>query len=368
MKIMKRIFMKKSVFLAILLTGGAAAFSVSADADAQQQIQELRTSLITDAKKYIGTPYAYGAVGPDTFDCSGFIFTVSRESTGYQLPRTVKALYSFVRIIPDSKKEPGDIVFFHTTGGSTISHAGIYIGNDQFIHAASDGPNTGVILSSLKENYWKTAYSGAGQFLPADQNEKEEQPVAENRTEAVQKTACSKNGTGSGFNSFLKNAVVDASFGIDWNFLTPERFMLNLRGIVLQTVVSYSAWDLQPGIGMMLRYNTGVGCFQLPVVFTLTLNDYLRMYIGPVITFGSPELPDTGEPVEASVFPGIIGVSWQTPPLTKGKVKVTLTQDIFYTVFNDTNGAALSLSDSIAAGLVFSTGIRVTLPFSGLLQ
>jgi hypothetical protein len=274
-------------------------------------------------------------------------------------------LYSFVRIIPDSRREPGDIVFFHTTGGTTISHAGIYIGNDQFIHAASDGPNTGVILSSLKENYWKNAYSCAGQFLPPLQ--KEAKPPADpNEKIAIHNTAYRKSGTV--FDSFLEHAVFDASLGIDWNFLTPERFLLNFRGIALEAVVSYSAWDLQPGIGAILRYNSGVGCFQLPLLFTLTLNDYLRMYVGPVITFGSPELPDVNKPVDASVFPGILGLSWQTPPLTKGKVKITLTQDIFYTVFNNTNGGALSLSDSIAAGLVFSTGIRVTLPFDSLLH
>lgn len=126
-----------------------------------------RNSLVEECKTYIGTPYLYGGLTKDGIDCSGLIFTAVRDSTGIQLPRTVNALYSFVRMIPDDKKQKGDLVFFKTVE-SRISHVGIYIGKNQFIHSVSDGPNTGVIVSSLKENYWKTRYAGAGTYFPME--------------------------------------------------------------------------------------------------------------------------------------------------------------------------------------------------------
>ena len=133
-------------------------------------IQAKRNAIVEECKKYIGTPYLYGGLTKDGIDCSGFVFTTVRDSAGIQLPRTVKALYSFVQMIPDSKKQKGDLVFFRTVE-STISHVGIYIGKDQFMHSVSDGPNTGVIVSSLKENYWKTRYAGVGTFFPVEYEE-----------------------------------------------------------------------------------------------------------------------------------------------------------------------------------------------------
>ena len=62
-------------------------------------------------------------------------------------------------------------MFLKTTGSSTISHIGVYIGNNQFISAISDGPNTGVIVSSLNQDYWKGRYVSTGQFLPSGKEE-----------------------------------------------------------------------------------------------------------------------------------------------------------------------------------------------------
>ena len=113
-----------------------------------EQVQSMRENLVTEAKKYVGSPYIRGATGPNSFDCSGLVFYVARESIQVQLPRTVKAMYGYVKIVPNSEREIGDLVFFKTTGDGTVSHVGIYIGNGQFISAVSDGPNTGVIVSS----------------------------------------------------------------------------------------------------------------------------------------------------------------------------------------------------------------------------
>ena len=120
---------------------------------------ELRSRVVAAAKQYVGVPYRYGGTNVSGMDCSGFIYTVAREAAGVQLPRTTTAMYSFCRIVPDKDKEIGDILFFKTVG-SKISHAGFYIGNNQFIHAVSDGLNTGVIVSSLNQHSWKSVYAG----------------------------------------------------------------------------------------------------------------------------------------------------------------------------------------------------------------
>jgi hypothetical protein len=344
-------------------------------------VHDLRAAVVAQSKKYVGTPYKYGGIGPDAFDCSGFIYTVAREAAGCQLPRTSKALYSYVKVIPESGLEKGDIVFFRTTGTGGISHAGIYIGNKQFIHAVSDGPNTGVIISSLNENYWRSKYAGSGKFLPqegaADDDEQvEEIPVTaagtarkteqgENRAAARRLSARTTSGSGG---SFASSLVLDMTAGVDWSFFTANKVMLNFRGVPLTANLRSVQWPLQPGIGITARFNTGVGAFQLPIVISATVNDYFRVYAGPVITLGHPELPGKDDDIKGSFFPGIIGVSWQTPSFTKGDIKVTLVQDISYTVFNETDGSALSPKNSFAAGLLFSTGVRVTLPFSSFLQ
>jgi hypothetical protein len=368
---------KKNIFITFVFLCSLAG--IYAYADPSGNPEELRAELIDDGKKYVGAPYQFGATGPDAFDCSGFIFTVARESTGYQLPRTVKALYSYVKVIPESGLEKGDIVFFRTTGNGSISHAGIYMGNGQFMHAVSDGPNTGVIISSLKEAYWKSAYAGSGQFLPPGRVPTEDAAATDepsvtdttvpgrNKGTTVRKMSVS-DGTSPGTAAFVRNLVLDASVGVDWSFFTSNRFLLNFRGVPLTVNVRNVAWPLQPGIGTIVRFNAGTGTVQIPILFSMTVNDYLRVYTGPVMTFGAPELPGSSESINASVFPGIIGVSWQTPSFTDGPVKLTLTQDIVYTVFNDTENGALSVKNSFAAGLVFSTGIRVTLPVSSFLH
>ena len=62
-----------------------------------EQVQSMRENLVTEAKKYVGSPYIRGATGPNSFDCSGLVFYVARESIQVQLPRTVKAMYGFVK-------------------------------------------------------------------------------------------------------------------------------------------------------------------------------------------------------------------------------------------------------------------------------
>ena len=114
--------------------------------------------LIRRALTYLGTPYVYAGMSRKGVDCSGFVCAVYQESTGKKLPRGTADLY---HELPAAQGPlvPGDLVFFDTTGG--ISHVGLSLGGDRIIHAASRGPKTGVIISSLKEKYYRTRYLGA---------------------------------------------------------------------------------------------------------------------------------------------------------------------------------------------------------------
>ena len=100
---------------------------------------------------------------------------------------------------------------------------------------------------------------------------------------------------------------------------------------------------------------------QIPLIFSATLNDYVRFYAGPVITFGNPKMISTEKEISSSFFPGILGVTFSTPSFSINKAKVQFIQDVSYTVFNNPDNAALSFVESAAAGFVMFTGIKVTL-------
>ncbi|MFP7296494.1 LysM peptidoglycan-binding domain-containing protein [Neobacillus niacini] len=110
--------------------------------------------VITEAKKYIGTPYQWGGNSPAGFDCSGFSKYVF-EKVGISLPRTAATQFSSLKAV--TNPSPGDLVFF-TTYAPGPSHLGIYIGDNKFIHA---GTSTGVTITDMSNPYWKPRYLGA---------------------------------------------------------------------------------------------------------------------------------------------------------------------------------------------------------------
>lgn len=312
-----------------------------------EDAKEKREKFVDYAKGFVGVPYVYGGLDKTGIDCSGLIFTVSRESIGLQLPRTVAALYGYVKIIPNNQKEPGDILFFKTVG-DRVSHAGIYIGNNQFIHAASDGPNTGVILSSLNEAYWKEHYFAVGQILPA--------------TLVVANANSSNSEETSMQDEFLSNLRLDISGFFDWNFFNSNQLIFNPRGFNIQGNISYTKNDLWPGLLVGIKYDSKTKLLQIPIAFSLAVSEIFRFYAGPVISMGSPVLPGSTEKIKASFFPGIIGFSWQSPDYEVKDFGLSFVQDVSYSVYNNKEGAALPLVKAIVSGVVFSTGLRVTFP------
>lgn len=107
----------------------------------------------------IGTPYRYG--GNDRangFDCSGMVQYVYWSALKVKLPRTARDIAAAARPISKRDLQVGDLVFFNTSG-QTFSHMGLYIGQDEFIHAPS---SNGVIhTAKLSEPYFSQRFSGA---------------------------------------------------------------------------------------------------------------------------------------------------------------------------------------------------------------
>ena len=110
------------------------------------------------AKSYLGGKYVWGATGPDAFDCSGFTQYIYKKAYGKNIPRVSYEQAKYGEKVEKKDLQPGDLVFFDTMNKGRVSHVGIYIGNNKFIHAASS--KSGIIESELS-GYYAKKYRGA---------------------------------------------------------------------------------------------------------------------------------------------------------------------------------------------------------------
>lgn len=128
-----------------------------------QTALELRDNLLTAAKEYIGVPYVSGGTSRWGFDCSGYTQYVF-DQVGLSIARTVWMQMDVGIIVAKEDLQCGDLVIFSYTGenGGFASHIGIYVGNDQVIHASS---SRGVTISDLNSAYYVTHYQCARRII-----------------------------------------------------------------------------------------------------------------------------------------------------------------------------------------------------------
>jgi len=107
--------------------------------------------------KWYGTKYRMGGTTKKGIDCSAFVQAVFNSVYGIDLPRTAKEQYQNSSRISRTQLKEGDLLFYNTRGG--ISHVGIYLQNNKFVHAAS---SEGVMISDIFDPYWMKRFMGVG--------------------------------------------------------------------------------------------------------------------------------------------------------------------------------------------------------------
>jgi cell wall-associated NlpC family hydrolase len=130
------------------------------------QLPVLADSILERGMSLIGTRYRFGGTSEAGFDCSGFIGYLFREQAGLNLPRSTREMINVdAPLVSRSKLEPGDLLFFATNGRrGRVSHAGIYLGDNQFIHSSSR-KSGGVRIDSLGDSYWSKTFIEAKRAL-----------------------------------------------------------------------------------------------------------------------------------------------------------------------------------------------------------
>ena len=162
------------LFRVCLLSGFAllaaellAAQPLSSSSRAQAEAS-LPDSVVRAAMAYLGVPYSHGGDSREGLDCSGLVHRVFRETAGLDLPRGVNSLFHTGTPVL-RPLHIGDLLFFDTTEDvipSVPAHVGVYIGADRFVHAASEGSKTGVIVSSLRYPYYRARFLRARRVIP----------------------------------------------------------------------------------------------------------------------------------------------------------------------------------------------------------
>jgi len=314
---------------------------------------EARSRVIAAAGTYEHTPYRYGGLDRRGLDCSGLVYLSFHDALGVSVPRNTRDIYSWAEKIQIENALPGDLVFFRTTGKKAVSHVGIFVGGKRFIHAASDGPATGVIYSSLDERYWSRTYIGAGRVLPEAAISIGDDDKKAAKKKSSEKTKESENGLLLGFavapswNTFFSNGTA-------------------IRGVAGQLRLGVAVKPFgQPMIfGMELRpeWDRLLGVFRLPFTFSWGINDKYRLFAGPVLSFGDAVLAVSGgnrQYTGGTSWFGAAGITIAPFIIKIAKHDLAPYGELAWqSYFSDNNDK--NLGADFAAGFRISTGIRYT--------
>ena len=121
----------------------------------EQELNLKGKEIAKTVQNYIGYPYVYGSAGPRAFDCSGLTSYVYKQY-GLSLPRSSNSQGSVGAYVDKTNLREGDLVFFSNRSDRRINHVGIYIGNNEFVHASTSV--RGVVRDNLNESYYVRNY------------------------------------------------------------------------------------------------------------------------------------------------------------------------------------------------------------------
>jgi len=127
-----------------------------------EQIQNMQ--LYQNIDDWYGTRYKLGGTTKSGIDCSAFVQTIFLSAFGVTLPRMAKDQYKVTRRISRTELQEGDLLFFDTRGG--VSHVGIYLQNNKFVHASVSG----VMITDMFEPYYVKHFIAAGRVTKINNN------------------------------------------------------------------------------------------------------------------------------------------------------------------------------------------------------
>lgn len=312
--------MKKPFLLLVLILSCLGALLAEAPL-AVAAPKKARARIVEASRAYFGVPYLYGGTTREGLDCSGLVWRVYIDTFGRaplaSLPRTAKDLFGFVEIEERSQLQPGDLVFFDTTG--PLSHVGIYSGEGSFIHAASEGSKTGVIESSLSERYWSAHYSASGRILPPAE---------------------------------YLGIYLGAFLGPD---LGPTS--LDFHGISAGFGASYRLLGFEAGLELRPSWNRELGVARLPLVLSIGLSRDLRVFAGPALTLGKASMDGVDYEAGGSWLASV-GAVWTPLRFKLAGQDMGLYAQVVYDRYLSSAGEE-NLGASLSAGM----GLRFRLGF-----
>ncbi len=306
-----------------------------------------RQDVLSAAESYLGAPYRFGGSTKSGIDCSGLVYVSYLQATGIKIPRTVDTLATWILVIPVRELAPGDLIFFdldakanppsaqaQTVASQTAAslsradHVGIYIGDALFIHAASIGPRTGVIQSSLNESGWKQRILFAGRALPA---------------------------------STLSGFAFDG--GADISFAQLEA----LQGGLLASVRGLSGWgevsfplskNFSAGLRAGVALDRSLGVVRVPLELSVGQISGFSVFAGPALTFGSPDLNGRlYSPGDSFITTG--GLRWSPLFFSSGAQRFGTYFELRYDYYVPQAGQTEDIQTDLRSCLNFSIGLRL---------
>lgn len=160
----------------LISLGGCRSAKKKGEAVVVETVRSSKTkdsqrNIVEEAMTWLGTPYKYaGSEKGKGTDCSGMVLRVYEETEGVKLPRNSRQQSEFCKKLKKKEVKPGDLVFFATgKDESTVSHVGIMVDDNQFIHAST---KKGVILSEMTMPYYERTFIMYGR-VPHEETESE---------------------------------------------------------------------------------------------------------------------------------------------------------------------------------------------------